>query len=227
MKLAEIEKVIEQVKKCDIEKALELLNYARAEAICKQKGGKLKLLTAVKNVLKSAGTERPVLQKIQTSKDGMQAVCDGYMLVKWLEQQDELNELPIASYDESIKVDNILPDESVLSCCKEIKLSDNDLLLLGNVDKYIKLHKDKKQYCGLPLYFAGGYYEAGLLKRFCDVVGEFTEAKQVNSLTSPLFVCKDNLRAMILPIRVAEDSEKESVKERTEAFCEMLKQKVA
>ena len=89
--------------------------------------------------LKQLKAERPALATIMHDKDGKQFICDGYMLIKWNEYQEELNGFLQTDYEKSIKIENILPLEH--NTVKH-ELTEEETLLIKNIDKYIKTIKD-------------------------------------------------------------------------------------
>lgn len=220
MNTATIEKAIKLCNPESLKELEELLIYERQKSILQGKKKAVKLMSAVNKIL-SNNPERPILTTIQHTKDGEPFICDGYCLIKWNEEQDELNAFTQTSPEQSLKADDIMPN---LSDCTEYTLSPEDKLIITNLDKYIKLYKDKyKARYFAPVNVFGKTYNAYLLKDFFAVTGtDFdTIYRQKGVIYGGDMFINDEIKALCLPLRkVAND---EIINETTKNFLEVLK----
>lgn len=106
---------------------------------------------------------------IMRSKDGKQAVCNGYVLVKWKNEKNELNALPQIPETASIDVNHLL---DYFNGIVGTALSESDKIVLKNIDKLIKLNKDKSvSERFIEVEFGGRIFDANLLKDLVDIIG--------------------------------------------------------
>lgn len=222
MELAKINKYIKLANENTTE-LLRVLEFDRQQAIMEEKGKTMKLATAVKKIidLKDLKTQRPALASIMHDKNGKQFICDGYLLIKWNEYQEELDGFVQTDYDKSIKLESILPNEYNTS---KHELTEDEILLINNISKYIKLYKDKAQSNGIiPIKLFGKVYSAHLIKKAFDIIGEIrTYNTTDNREYTPIYIYENGIESCLLPIRIEEEFKKE-VNEMTQEFLERLK----
>lgn len=224
MNTATIEKAIKLLQEKSLKELEELLIYERQKSIMQGNKKSMKLATAVKKIL-SNNPERPILTTVQHTKDGAPFICDGYCLIKWNEEQDELKAFSQTSPEQSVKADNIIPN---LNDCTEYALLPEDKIIINNLDKYIKLYKDKyiklyKTKNFVPVNVFGKTYNAYLLKDFLAVIG--TNFDIIYRQKGIIYGCdmftNDEIKAICLPLRKAENDK--IINETTKEFLEILK----
>lgn len=89
MNIASIEKAIKLLSDGQLGALRELLLFEREKEILKSKGKTPTLLETVKKVIDKA--DKKDLRAVLIDEDGIQWVCNGYILVKWNEYQSELH----------------------------------------------------------------------------------------------------------------------------------------
>lgn len=218
MELKKINKYIE-LANSNITELLRVLEFDRQQAILEEKGKTYKLATAVKKIIdtKELKTTRPALATIMHDNDGKQFICDGYVLIKWNDFQEELNVFPQTDSAKSIQVDIILPNEVYTT---KHELTEDDSLLINNIDKYIKLYKSEKNNNGiLPIRLFGKYYSASLIKKAFDIIGE---VKSYNTAEDndccPIYIYENGIQSVLLPIRIQDEKKREEEERRTQNF---------
>lgn len=217
MELAKINNYIKLVKEYKIDELMKTLEYDRQQAIMEEKGQKMKLAPAIKKVLSDKDiASRPVLQSIQHDSNGKQFICDGFLLIRWNNEQEELNGFPQTPTDKSIKADAIIPK---VYETQQIELSENDRLIISNINKYVKINKD----FGF-VYVFDKYFSAKLLKKVIDVVGaDFNKYYiQDKEPYRPICLFEDEFDGLVMPCRANEELESDTIK-RTNEFLEMLR----
>lgn len=233
MAVSNIEKAIEAIDKIDFNMSPDsikseladiknILVYERQCAIMAESKKKTNVLTAIKKILSDAEKSgRHELSTIQHSADGRPFICDGYVAIRWNNEIPELQAFEQLPSDKSLKIaDSIMPNRSQLT---EETITDDDKLVLDNLNKYIKLCDRKQAVVAIKLF--NKYYNAVYLKKVFDVIG--TDIQTIAYLKKgdeyPNFIYKDNLEAVILPLRI-NDNEKPLIDSKTLKFIEALKQ---
>lgn len=233
MAVSNIEKAIEAIDKIDFNMSPDyikseladiknILVYEKQRAIMAESKKKTNVLTAIKKILSGAEKSgRHSLATIQHSADGRPFICDGYVAIRWNNEIPELKAFEQLSSDKSIKIDgSILPNRSQVI---EETITDDDKLVLDNLNKYIKLYNGKEDVVTIKLF--NKYYNAVYLKRVFDVIG--TDIQTIAYLKTgdmyPNFIYKDNLEAVILPLKI-DCNEKPLIDSQTLKFIETLKQ---
>jgi hypothetical protein len=223
MNTATIEKCIELLNTGKIDDLRDLLNYERETNILASKGVKMSLLNAVKKIVCDNGLKewRKNLY-IQHTPDGKQFICDGYLLVKWNEEQPELNALPQTPVNESINANNILRTTASMS---KYELTESDKIIAENIDKYIKLYNEKKAR-KFPVKYCNKFFDATYLKRAFSVIGtDFEHILTGKDGNSPLQIYETNYSAVLLPINIntIKDEDKTIIEQNTQKFVEQIK----
>lgn len=225
MNLSAVERVLKHLQDCELEKAIDLLKFEREKLILQDKGEKTNEIKGVKNYLKRAEKDirlpNKVLWTIQEDTDGKPFVCDGYSLVKWHEPQDWLNSFDHTPQVASVKASALIP---AIYDCAEHKLTDDEKLVLKNINKYIKLYKDGK-YSMIKLF--NRYWDANIIKGVLDIIGNdikyvYTRSKFNNESYEPIAMFEETITAMVLPMRMEETK---TIEERTNAFIKQLKER--
>lgn len=224
MNTATIEKCIELLNTGKIDDLRDLLNYERETNILASKGVKMSLLNAVKKIVCDNGLKewRKNLYGIQHTPDGKQFICDGYLLVKWNEEQPELNALPQTPVNESINANNILRTTASMS---KYELTESDKIIAENIDKYIKLYNEKKAK-KFPVKYCNKFFDATYLKRAFSVIGtDFEHILTGKDGNSPLQIYETNYSAVLLPINIntIKDEDKTIIEQNTQKFVEQIK----
>lgn len=134
MNTTTIEKCLDLLNTGKIDDLRDLLNYERETNILASKGIKTSLLNAVKKIVCDNGLKewRKELAGIQHTPDGKQFICNGYLLVKWNEEQPELNALPQTPANESINANNIL---CTTASMLKYELTDSDKIIAEEFSK--------------------------------------------------------------------------------------------
>lgn len=228
MNIITIEKAIALLNGAQLEELRDLLVYEREKAIFASEGRKMKIAPAVKNVLGKTLKNRPILSTVMHDKKERPFICNGFLLVRWFEEQPELKGFPQTPSDspDSINADNIM----LKKCeCEARPVDENDRLIVENIDKYIKLYNKEKKDRVLPVEVFGKSFDAYLLRDFINIIGKdfeevYTALYGYGTFSyKPSCVYKDDLEAMILPLRVTNEDTKEASCERTRSFLEQLK----
>lgn len=171
MNTATIEKAIKLLNEGDIIALDGLLRFEYEKSVLQDNGKKTNALTAVKRLIES-GKKNGYGEKlygIMRSKDGKQAVCNGYVLVKWKNEKNELNALPQIPETASVDVNHLL---DYFNGIVGTALSESDKIVLKNIDKIIKLNKDKRvSERFIEVEFGGHIFDAKLLKDLVDIIG--------------------------------------------------------
>lgn len=223
MNTATIEKCIDLLNTGKIDDLRDLLNYERETNILASKGVKMSLLNAVKKIVCDNGLKewRKNLYGIQHTPDGKQFICDGYLLVKWNEEQPELNALPQTPANESIDANSILRSTSM----SKYELTDSDKIIAENIDKYIKLYNEKKAK-KFPVKYCNKFFDAHYLKKAFSVIGtDFEHILTGKNENSPLQINEKDYSAVLLPININSitDESKTTIEQNTQKFVEQIK----
>ena len=207
MEIKAIDKALELLKKGLLPELDELLNYERGLEILKSKSTKPNLLKAVKKVLddKNLLEARPNLRNIQIDKNDMQFICNGYLFVRWHTHKEELDCLPQLEKEHCINLSCFIRKPFEL---KEFKITDDEKLVINNIDKYIKINKQKGKRTAVKLF--NEYWDAELIKMLFDIIGYNQDYiyKETDSATSSIHIFNSDSNSMILPLRIiGEDSQ--------------------
>ena len=222
MNITDIEKCIKLLNNSQRDEAIEFLIYCRNNEILKQNGKKTHKAIELKKIIDDMKDFRPGLAKIQLTKDGKQFFIDGYMAVLWKEHQDELDGLPIKPYAEGDTLDirNFILEDYL---CDWQDISNNDKILIKNLNKYIRYHKtNKHDIC--PIYILGRYMDAKMLLRTIKIIGNSVKQYYYNTrISAVMFKCEDNENITITLIenRISEQ-EKQNIINRTNDFIKLL-----
>ena len=222
MNIADIEKCIKLLNNSQREEAIEFLMYCRNNEILKQNGKKTHKAVELKKIIDDMKDFRPGLAKIQLTKDGKQFFIDGYMAVLWKEHQDELDGLPIEPYKEGDTLDirNFILEDYL---CDWQDISDNDKILVKNLNKYIRYYKtNKHDIC--PIYIFGRYMDAKMLLRTIKIIGNNVEQYYYSTrISAVMFKCADNENITITLIESQiSEQEKQNIINRTNDFIKLL-----
>lgn len=229
MNTTTIEKAIALFDSAKLEELRNLLIYEREKSIFEQSGKKMNLAPTVRKILKRSEKDRPVLATVMYDEQNRPCICDGFMLVRWNEEQPELKAFPETRGENVLKADNVIPKQSE---CVERDLTETDRLIIANIDKYIKLYASEKEAHGvLPVCLFGKIFNAYLVKDFIGVIGTGFEKTYTRNLSHnygsldccPDTIFQDDLTAVIFPFRVLQEKDRDECKARTETFVKRLK----
>ena len=224
MELSKINKAIELLKNNNIEELKELLEFERQASILNGKGKDVKFATLVKNLIKVNAESRPLLATIMHDKQDRQFICDGYMLARFEQHKEELDGLPQTPYG----ADKLNPDRIIIPkhLCEEYTLTDDEQLLLKNLDKYIAIHKTPNARNEIiPIYIFDRLFNAKLLANFIKITGKFDKVYLPKEHYSPIGVFEQHITAIALPIRVNGNFKDEKTEQMTADFIKKLREK--
>ena len=224
MELKRIEKAIELLKSNNIKELQELLEFERQASILNGKGKDVKFATLVKNLIKVNAESRPLLATIMHDEQNRQFICDGHMLARFEQHKEELDGLPQTPYSDNL----IKPDRIIIPkhFCEEYILTDDEQLLLKNLDKYIAIHKTPNARNEIiPIYIFDRLYNAKLLANFIKLTGKFDKVYLPKEHYSPIGVFEQHITAIVMPIRVNSNYKDEKTEQITADFINKLKEK--
>lgn len=226
MNTTTIEKAIALFDSAKLEELRNLLIYEREKSILESNGKKMKLAPIVKKILKKNETIRPVLATVMYDDKNRPSICDGFLLVRWEEEQQELKAFPETRGERVLAADNIIPKKKD---CEERDLTEADRLIIKNIDKYIKLYADEKANGQIPVELFGKTFDAYLVRDFVGVIGTdfdkiYTQPNRWGKFeNTPSVVFDEKYSAVILPLQIQKEEIRQASKERTESFIERLK----
>lgn len=221
-----IEKALSLLNGAKLEDLRNLLMYERQKSILESSGKKMKLALIVKRILKKNETVRPVLSTVMYDKQNRPCICDGFLLVRWNEEQPELKAFPETRDERGLAADNIIPKKKE---CEARELTEADRLVIKNIDKYIKLYADEKANGQIPVELFGKTFDAYLVRDFVGVIGTdfdeiYTQPNRWGKFeNTPSVVFNADYDAVILPLQIQKEEAKQASEERTTRFIEQLK----
>lgn len=219
MNTATIERAIKLLNVGDIVALDDLLRFEYEKSVLQSNGKKANVLTAVKKFIENAKKYNEKLYGIMRSEDGKQAVCNGYVLVKWNNEKNEFNALPQLSEAASINVNYLL---DYFSGVVGTAVSESDKIVLKNIDKFIKLNKDKsvsKRY--IEVEFGGHIFDAKMLKDLVDIIGTDDITLYIPQRQNSLKIETPEAEAMVCGLRFDEPELKE-VRKNTQDFINKI-----
>lgn len=208
-----IEKCLKLLEQQDYIAARELLETERVKAIFAEKGTNTTFTKAVKNYITATRTDLAGVG-IDNEKPFL---CDGYSLIAWKREQPQLAGLP--QPEKKLNPDALLANQKGV---RRVGVTDDERKIASNLDKYIKLYPTKKHdYC--PVYLFGAFWDAKYLLPLFNITGfDFTEAcikeTEVGRVYSAVLE-NDDLKLLILPLRVDDEKVREQTKTRQAEFC--------
>lgn len=221
MNTATIEKAIKLLNESDIVALGNLLRFEYEKSVLQDNGKKTNVLTAVKKFIKNAKEYNEKLYGIMRSKDGKQAICNGYVLVKWKNEKNELNALPQLPETASINVNYLL---DYFNGIVGTASSESDKIVLKNIDKFIKLNKDKsvsKRY--IEVEFGGRIFDAKMLKDLVDIIGTDDITLYIPQRSYNLKIETPEAEAVICGLRLNfNESELKTVYKNTQDFIDKI-----
>lgn len=202
-----------------ITKLLTLLNENKLDELKKEltqhllnKSDKPKadLVKAVKNFLnysyKVNGDARPVLCTVQHKK-GKQFIISGYSAFLFDNYIKELDEL-LNTVDENacIEIYNIINNDAQYSV-----LTENDMLILKNIKKYIAFYKSQEGYDKKlnrqDVYFNNKVFDAKILAQAVEIMANELDTIQItnNEFFRPTQIKGNSILGIILPLRTTDE----------------------
>lgn len=208
-----IEKCLKLLEQKDFVSARELLEAERVKAIFAEKGTNTTFTKSVKNYITATRTDLAGVG----IENGKPFLCDGYNLIIWKHEQPQLAGLP--QPQKKLNPNTLLPDPRSL---RSIKVTDDEKIIAMNLDKYIKLYPTKKyDYC--PVYLFGAFWDAKYLLPLIKITGfDFMTADIKSNELGRVYSAvleNDDLKLLILPLRVDVEKVREEVKTRQAEFC--------
>lgn len=219
MNTATIEKAIKLLNVGDIVALGDLLRFEYEKSVLQTNGKKANVLTAVKKFIENAKKYNENIYGVMRSKDGKQAICNGYVLVKWKNEKSEFNALPQIPETASINVNYLL---GRFNGIVGTALSESDKIVLKNIDKFIKLNKDKsvsKRY--IEVEFGGCIFDAKILKDLVDIIGTDDITLYIPQRSNNLKIETPEAEAMVCGLRFDEPELKE-VRKNTQDFIDKI-----
>lgn len=209
-------------KNFDLEKARQILKEQILKADSKEN---YKLAMLVKKIIdtKDLRETRPSLAKVQT-RDNKQFICDGYVAVQWKTHEEALDTLPQ-------NTENTLPLEQILFTGTEYELTDNDKTIIYNIKKvkdFIKAGKsaDDKSKTNIVALF-GRYFDLNVIENVIKIVLSYNEnfktTQKDDNVYTPIQMENSKIKALILPIRVADTEEREKINNQTQRICDEIR----
>ena len=223
MELRRIEKAIELLNENNVKELKELLEFERQKSIMNGKGRNVKFATLVRNLIKVNAESRPLLATIMHDELNRQFICDGFLLARFEQHKEELDGLSQTPYsDNLIKPDRIIIPKHL---CKEHAITEDEQLLLKNLEKYMAIYKTPNVRNGIiPVSIFGRTFNAKFLWNFIKITGQVDKVYLPEEPYSPIGVFEQHITAVVLPIRVNGEYTSENVEQRTEEFIKKLKE---
>lgn len=208
-----IEKCLKLLEQQDYIAARELLEVERVKAIFAEKGTNTTFTKAVKNYITATRTDLAGVG----IENGKPFLCDGYSLIAWKQEQPQLAGLP--QPEKKLNPNALLPNQKGLH---RVGVTDDERKIAINLDKYIKLYPTKKHdYC--PVYLFGAFWDAKYLLPLIKITGfDFMTADIKSNELGRVYSAvleNDELKLLILPLRVDDEKVREEVKTRQAKFC--------
>lgn len=213
----------------NINKILDLLNKNKVqeakdcliEALLKSENKKdFNLFKNVKKYIKQVDKYRPNLQGVLW-KEGKQFIIDGITAFIFDKYVEAFEELPnFRDEDQNIDVFKIFATSYSYE-----NITENDDIILKNIDKYISFCKangymeDKTPY----IYFNNKVFNANVLKTVVGIMGDELKYTKSEPLHPTQFKTK-NITGIALPIRIKEQKDIDKIKEITDKFIETIKE---
>lgn len=219
MNTTTIEKCLQLLDRLDIEALRELLNVERVKAIFAEKGTSPTLAKAVTNYIKAA---QPSCAGIGDN-NGNPFLCDGYSLIAWKKSQPTLSALP--------KMEKELNAEALFNQrmrnLRRVEVTDEERETVFELEKYVKLYSQRNCHCAVYLF--GAFWDAKYLLPIVKITGfDFTEIilkYAENGMVISAIAENDDVKILLLPLRLTQADEQAKIQKRTQDFCRDLIEK--
>lgn len=222
----DIIKIIDFIDKNEIDKARDFLKTQLVKGTDKKS---YNILSLVKKIILSKETvSRPVLRSIMHCKsDNKQCICDGFVGIKWKQNESGLDALAQTASENSIDLDAIMGNLPPI-----YKLTDNDKFIIDNIDKFHDLalaSKIDKKEKGFTTYIFGKYFDVNIIKNVIKICLAYdsdfanTNFYSEDILYRPVQLENDNVKAIILPVRTKDDEERDAIQTQTQKIIDMIK----
>jgi len=222
----DIIKIIDMIDKNEIDKAKDFLKTQLVKSTDKKS---YNILSIVKKIILSKETmTRPVLRSIMhTKSDNKQCICDGFVGVKWKQNESGLDALAQTDSADSLDFDRILDNP-----LPNYTLTDNDKIILANIDKIHELviaDKIDKRDKDCIVYLFGKYCNINVIKNVIKIGLAYdsnfanTVFMTDNKTRTPILFDNNNVKAIMLPVRTKDESVQTGIKEQTQKYIDMLK----
>ena len=223
----DIIKIIDFIDKNEIDKARDFLKTQLVKSTDKKS---YNILSLVKKIILSKETmSRPVLRSIMHCKsDNKQCICDGFVGIKWKQNESGLDALAQTDSADSLDFDRILDNP-----LPNYTLTDNDKIILANIDKIHELaiaEKIDKRDKDCIVYLFGKYCNINVIKNTVKIGLAYdsnfadTVFMTDNKTITPILFENNNVKAIMLPIRTKDESEQNDIKDKTQEYINMLKE---
>lgn len=185
------------------------------------------ILSLVKKIILTKDTKgRQVLRTIQHTKANEQLIIDGFVGIKWKQHEEALDILDQTPAELSLQIDQIFRTMPVY------ELTENDKIVLANIDKFVDLSmaekidkKDKRCFA----YLFGKYVDISVIKNVIkiglayDDNFENTTFTTDEEITTAIQFENNNIKAIVLPCRFNEEADQIKIKEQTQNFIGIIK----
>ena len=223
----DIIKIIDFIDKNEIDKARDFLKTQLVKGTDKKS---YNVLSLVKKIILSKDTEgRPVLRSIMHCKsDNKQCICDGFVGIKWKQNESGLDALAQTDSADSLDFDRIMNNP-----LPNYTLTDNDKIILANIDKIHELaiaDKIDKRDKDCIVYLFGKYCNINVIKNTVKIGLAYdsnfadTVFMTDNKTITPILFENNNVKAIMLPLRTKDESEQNDIKDKTQEYINMLKE---
>lgn len=188
----------------------ELRNELTQHLLNKSDKPKADLVKAVKNFLnyshKINGDARPTLCTVQ-HKRGKQFIISGYSAFLFDNYIKELDELANTVEESAcLEIYNVINSNAEYST-----LTENDMLILKNIKKYIAFYKSQagydKKLNRQDVYFNNKVFDAKILAQVVEIMANELDTIQItnNEFFKPTQIKSDSILGVVLPLRTTDE----------------------
>ena len=220
----DIIKIIDMIDKNEIDKAKDYLKTQLVKSTDK-KG--YNILSLVKKIILTKETaSRPVLRTIQHTNKGEQVIVDGFVGIKWKKHENAIDIMEQTPCEMSLQIDQIFRTMA------NYTLTENDKIILWNIDKVVDLIMADKTYkkdkrCFVSLF--GKHFDLNVIKNVIKICWSYDNDFENTTLTtdeeatSPVQLENEKIKAIILPCRILDKEEQEKIDARTQQVIDIIK----
>lgn len=146
--------------------------------------------------------ERPLLSTVQTDRNGLQVIVDGFSAYVFKTYVPELEKYKRTIREQSMQFEHIIPNN-----LPEYTKTDDDCKIWANLDKLRKWLKSTEQYGKFtnPVPIFGRFFNLSMLTVARDILGK--NAKNLTVLCNDqklagIVIRNDDIEGFLLPIRM-------------------------
>lgn len=207
---------------------LEKKEYDKAETFLKQQllktenKEKYNLTALVKKIIfaKGLGEVRPGLASIQITNGNTQSICNGVIGIQWKKHESCLDTFPQNSI-------NPIYLDQIFTKYPKYELTDNDKIILKNLKKvkdYIRANYKLEEKA--LVYLFGKIFDLNVIEETLKICLSYNQDLEFSTDKEKLYVAvnieNENMKAIILPVRVKDEQELKEKIERTQKICDIL-----